>query len=133
MKISNGKEYIEFVVGQIFNYDNNHKDFELCINANVSFMNIKYFTYSSLFAFKELYKNINNHYKSLDGSFKIDNFSYENDFDIKMEFDKLGHINIEMNIKSNNEHSNKCSLRFYSDQTFISNFLKELKDFIEQN
>jgi len=129
MKLKNESEYIEFVIGEIFDedYPFGGKSCEVYFYANVSFLNIKFHTYSSTGVFSILYNELKECYNRLNGTVNIKSFSYEEDMDLKIIFQTGGHVKIEMNLKSNDEQGNKCTCNFETDQTFIKEFLGEIR------
>lgn len=130
MKIKNDENYyIDFKILKILDeeYHLGGKCIEIMIDAKVSFLTANFCTYTSTVVLKNLYNKLLTCYEISAGLTSIKEFNYENDITLSFYFSNLGHAKVNMTIKSNDEHDNKCEMCFYTDQTFIAEFLLELK------
>ena len=58
----------------------------------------------------------------------VKRFSYEQDFELEIIYQLLGQIMIKANFRSNDDFGNESTICFNKDQTFITYFLKEMKE-----
>lgn len=129
MKLRNNEDYIEFLIDRYYTEVESEADnsYNLIINAKSAFINVKFYTYCFVQSFKKFYCRLLNAYEKLNGIVVLDDLSYENDVNLKISFINYGRISVECHIKSNDRYKNECNLYFETDQTFIKEFLDEIK------
>lgn len=129
MKLTNNEDYIEFLIDRYYAEVESEADnsYNLIVNAKSAFMNVKFYTYCFVQSFKRFYDKLLSAYKNLNGVVILDDLSYENDVNLKIIFENYGKISVECHIKSNDRYKNECNLYFETDQTFIKEFLEEIK------
>ncbi len=125
MTLRNETEYITLTLGK--KYDDCWEDYELTIDAEVSFVTVRSMqTYAQKSAFQELYTKLSEATSSVSGEVFMEQFSYEAGLYFRITYDGLGHAVVEANL-CKNDNGNACTLRLETDQTYISDFLKQLK------
>ena len=91
-------------------------------------MNIEFYTYSFLNVLTNLYHDLNKSHNELKGRLLVDRFSYEQDFELEIIYQTLGQVMIKANFRCNDDFGNECTICFNTDQTFITYFLREMKE-----
>lgn len=128
MKISNEKDYIEFIIDKVYDddYIGYGKLLRITIKGKSSFIFVEFDTYTAVGYLKKLYNEVKIIYDKCKGKIEKFYFSYDKDIELNIEFLNSGHVKVSTNIISNNALENKCSMCFITDQTYINQFLHEL-------
>ena len=84
---------------------------------------------SSTGEFYKLYESLNNAYENISG--KVEYSNYEKDLQFNLNFIENGTVNVQGEI-SNSDGTNVLSFSFYSDQSYISSSLEQLRDIISK-
>ena len=76
------------------------------------------------------YKQLQECYDKLQGEVESE-FEYDEEIKLKLSFNKLGQVRVECDFFDYSEFSGKCHIEFGTDQTFIAETLKELKEILK--
>lgn len=126
--IKNGDSFIEF--NQVKFYKDS-QDFEFNVYAKCSYFVIEdKIVYANKLALLNFYKQLQDCYQKLKGEVES-KFSYDEDIKLKLSFNKLGHVVVGCDFYDYAGFTNKCHIEFKTDQTFIVETLKELKEILK--
>ena len=100
---------------------------KFCINARSHFFEIKDFKfYSDIGLFNNFLNGVKKVYKNEGKSIELSP-SFEDGL-IKIIADDLGHVRIICEVCNYNIYKETCRISFEVDQTFLSDFIKELEE-----
>ena len=119
---------IQFEFNKFFD---DSQDFEFNVNAKSGCFivqnKIVWVHKNDLFNF---YKKLQDCYDKLQGEVES-KFEYDEEIKLKLSFNKLGQVKVECAFFDYSEFSGKCYMEFVTDQTFIAESLKELKEILK--
>lgn len=108
-------------------FDINENDFSQgTVRGKVDF--ISFFKGVVFDDFKGFCEDLVKSYEVLDGQARLLDYVLER-FDMKMTFDKMGYIDVDLKMCDDNE-VNKVKLKFTIEQTFLNDFYREIKNLI---
>ena len=115
--LSNGDEYLNF---------SREKEGLLTVEGKSSFLTAYAEMYVSNEVLMDFYEKLHVAYRKCSGTV-AECFGYDDDFCLKLSFDNWGHVTVETKIIRWGELVNRCELRFRTDQTYVQEFLRDMK------
>ncbi len=132
MRLTNGQQFFEITIDNVLGEYLSGIGFGFRITADAAFIAVDYHTYSYSTYFRQFLKELEKSYENLCGTVIADSFSYEKDIIIKIEFLKLGAVNVTLFVKSNDCFGNEARVSFITDQTFVGDFIRQGKRELEE-
>lgn len=125
--IKNENNFIKFE--KVDFYDDS-QDYEFIVNAKCESFIIQNKTiWVNKNEFLNFYKKMQSCYENLKGEL-VSEFEYDTDIKLKLSFNELGHVVVECDFFSYGGYTCKCHIEFGTDQTFIAETLKEIKEIL---
>ncbi len=126
--IKNEDSFVEFVQVKFYK---DSQDFEFNVNAKCRYFIVENKTmWSNKTELVNFYKQLQDCYQKLKGEVES-KFSYDEEIKLKLSFNQLGHVDVECDLYDYGENINKCHIEMKTDQTFIAETLKELKEILK--
>ena len=127
--ITNGRDAIHFEIAQHFPKGDIQPfdEYFLRVWGQSGFISFDKQVDATRHDLQGFYNSLKKHYDSLRGTCKVPALSYDEDFEITLDFNRQGGVFVTAELRSVDGFRNFCRLEFATDQTFIAETLRDMK------